>query len=66
MVLLMLRMLLLKDILAPGFKFIEANYGGVYDELTRTVTWIVDVNAKGLVDLTIKVIVEDYGVLTTM
>ena len=53
-----------KDILAPGFKFIEANYGGVYDELTRTVTWIVDVNAKGYVDLTIKVIVEDYGVLT--
>ena len=53
-----------KDILAPGFKFIEANYGGVYDELTRTVTWIVDVNAKGHIDLTIKVIVEDYGVLT--
>ena len=53
-----------KDILAPGFKFIEANYGGVYDELTRTVTWIVDVNAKGYVDLTIKVTVEDYGVLT--
>ena len=53
-----------KDILALGFKFIEANYGGVYDELTRTVTWIVDVNAKGHVDLTIKVIVEDYGVLT--
>ena len=53
-----------KDILAPGFKFIEANYGGVYDELTRTVTWIVDVNAKGHVDLTIKVTVEDYGVLT--
>ena len=53
-----------KDILAPGFKFIDANYGGVYDELTRTVTWIVDVNAKGHVDLTIKVIVEDYGVLT--
>ena len=53
-----------KDILAPDFKFIEANYGGVYDELTRTVTWIVDVNAKGHVDLTIKVTVEDYGVLT--
>ena len=53
-----------KDILAHGFKFIEANYGGVYDELTRTVTWIVDVNAKCHVDLTIKVIVEDYGVLT--
>ena len=53
-----------KDILAPGFKFIEANYGGVYDELTRTVIWIVDVNAKGHVDLTIKVTVEDYGVLT--
>ena len=53
-----------KDILAPGFKFIEANYGGVYDELTRTVTWIVDVNAKDYVDLIIKVTVEDYGVLT--
>ena len=53
-----------KDILAPGFKFIEANYDGVYDELTRTVTWIVDVNAKDHVDLTIKVTVEDYGVLT--
>ena len=53
-----------KDILAHGFKFIEANYGGVYDELTRTVTWIVDVNAKDHVDLTIKVTVEDYGVLT--
>ena len=53
-----------KDILVPGFKFIEANYGGVYDELTRTVTWIVDVNAKDHVDLTIKVTVEDYGVLT--
>ena len=53
-----------KDILDPGFKFIEANYGGVYDELTRTVTWIVDVNAKDHVDLTIKVTVEDYGVLT--
>ncbi len=52
-----------KDILAPGFKFIEANYGGVYDELTRTVTWIVDVNAKNHVDLTVKVKVEDYGVL---
>ena len=55
-----------KDILAPGFKFIEANYGGVYDELTRTVTWIVDVNAKDHVDLTIKVTVEDYGVLTNI
>ena len=53
-----------KDILAPGFKFIEANYGGVYDELTRTVTWIVDINAKNHVDLTVKVKVEDYGVLT--
>ena len=52
-----------KDVLAPGFKFIEANYGGVYDELTRTVTWIVDVNAKNHVDLTVKVKVEDYGVL---
>ena len=52
-----------KDILAPGFKFIEANYGGVYDELTRTVTWIVDINAKNHVDLTVKVKVEDYGVL---
>ena len=53
-----------KDILAPGFKFIEANYGGVYDELTSTVTWIVDINAKNHVDLTVKVKVEDYGVLT--
>ena len=53
-----------KDILTPGFKFIEANYGGVYDELTRTVTWIVDINAKNHVDLTVKVKVEDYGVLT--
>lgn len=47
-----------KDILAPGFKFIEANYGGVYDELTRTVTWIVDVNAKDHVDLTIKLLLK--------
>ena len=53
-----------KDVLAEGLKFIEANYNGVYDELTRTVTWIVDINAKDHVDLTIKVTVEDYGVLT--
>ena len=53
-----------KDVLAEGLKFIEANYNGVYDEATRTVTWIVDINAKDHVDLTIKVTVEDYGVLT--
>ena len=52
-----------KDVLAEGLKFIEANYNGVYDEATRTVTWIVDINAKNHVDLTVKVNVEDYGVL---
>ena len=52
-----------KDVLAEGLKFIEANYNGVYDEATRTVTWIVDINAKNHVDLTVKVKVEDYGVL---
>ncbi|WP_400253077.1 adhesin [Methanobrevibacter smithii] len=58
------KQVVITDTLAKGLKFLGANYGGVYDELTRTVTWIVDVNAKGHVDLTIKVIVEDYGVLT--
>ena len=52
-----------KDVLAEGLKFIEANYNGVYDEATHTVTWIVDINAKNHVDLTVKVNVEDYGVL---
>ena len=52
-----------EDVLAEGLKFIEANYNGVYDEATRTVTWIVDINAKNHVDLTVKVNVEDYGVL---
>ena len=52
-----------KDVLAEGLKFIEANYNGVYDEATRTVTWIVDINAKNHIDLTVKVKVEDYGVL---
>ena len=52
-----------KEVLAEGLKFIEANYNGVYDEATRTVTWIVDINAKNHVDLTVKVKVEDYGVL---
>ncbi|WP_019266189.1 DUF11 domain-containing protein, partial [Methanobrevibacter smithii] len=54
---------IIKDVLAKGLKFIEANYNGVYDEATRTVTWIVDINAKNHVDLTVKVKVEDYGVL---
>lgn len=58
------KQVVITDTLAKGLKFLGANYNGVYDELTRTVTWIVDVNAKGHVDLTIKVTVEDYGVLT--
>ena len=51
------------DTLAKGLKFIGANYNGVYDESTHTVTWILDINAKDKVTLNVTAAVDAYGVL---
>ena len=51
------------DTLAKGLKFIGANYNGVYDKDTHTVTWTLDIDAGKTVELKVNVTVEDYGVL---
>ena len=51
------------DTLAKGLKFLGANYNGVYDKDTHTVTWTLDIDAGKTVELKVNVTVEDYGVL---
>ena len=57
------KQVIIKDVLAKGLKFIEANYNGVYDKSTHTVTWILDINAKDKVTLNVTAAVDAYGVL---
>ena len=50
-----------RDILGEGLVFVSASDGGVYDENTRTVTWIVDL-AKGESKVfTVNTTVSGYG-----
>ena len=50
-----------RDVLGEGLVFVSASDGGVYDENTRTVTWIVDL-AKGESKVfTVNTTVSGYG-----
>ena len=50
-----------RDVLGEGLVFVSASDGGVYDETTRTVTWIVDL-AKGESKVfTVNATVSGYG-----
>lgn len=57
------KQVVITDTLAKGLKFLGANYNGVYDENTHTVTWTLDIDAGKTVELKVNVTVEDYGVL---
>ena len=57
------KQVVITDTLAKGLKFIGANYNGVYDENTHTVTWTLDIDSGKTVELKVNVTVEDYGVL---
>ena len=57
------KQVVITDTLAKGLKFLGANYNGVYDENTHTVTWTLDINSGKTVELKVNVTVEDYGVL---
>jgi len=57
------KQVVITDTLAKGLKFLEANYNGVYDENTHTVTWTLDIDSGKTVKLKVNVTVEDYGVL---
>ncbi len=56
------KQVIIKDVLAKVLKFFEANYDGVYDQSTHTVTWILDINAKNKVTLNVTAAVDAYGV----
>ncbi len=58
------KQVVITDTLAKGLKFLGANYNGVYDENTHTVTWTLDIDSGKTVELKVNVTVEDYGVLT--
>ena len=57
------KQVVITDTLAKGLKFLGANYKGVYDENTHTVTWTLDIDSGKTVELKVNVTVEDYGVL---
>ena len=57
------KQVVITDTLAKGLKFLGANYNGVYNENTHTVTWTLDIDAGKTVELKVNVTVEDYGVL---
>lgn len=57
------KQVVITDTLAKGLKFLGANYNGVYDENTHTVTWTFDIDSGKTVELKVNVTVEDYGVL---
>ncbi|WP_019268928.1 DUF11 domain-containing protein [Methanobrevibacter smithii] len=57
------KQVVITDTLAKGLKFLGANYNGVYDENTHTVTWTLDIDAGKTVELKVNVTVEGYGVL---
>ena len=57
------KQVVITDTLAKGLKFLGANYNGVYDENTHTVTWTLDIDSGKTVELKVNVTVEDYGVL---
>ena len=49
------------DTLGKGLKFINASHNGKYDEVTRTITWIVDLDAGESVVFSVNATVEAYG-----
>ena len=57
------KQVVITDTLAKGLKFLGANYNGVYDENTHTVTWTLDIDSGKTVELKVNVTVEGYGVL---
>lgn len=57
------KQVVITDTLAKGLKFLGANYNGLYDENTHTVTWTLDIDSGKTVELKVNVTVEDYGVL---
>ena len=56
--------LIIKDVLPEGLKFINASNGGVYDSVTKTITWIINITANSTVKLTVDVEVIKSGNIT--
>ena len=54
------------DVLPVGVEFISASNGGVYDEDTRTITWILNLNSLETQRLTVNVKILSYGNLTNV
>ncbi len=49
------------DTLGKGLKFINASHNGKYDESTRTITWIIDLDAGESAVFSVNATVEAYG-----
>ena len=49
------------DTLGKGLKFINASHNGKYDESTRTITWIIDLDAGESAVFSVNAAVEAYG-----
>lgn len=54
------------DVLPVGVELIGASNGGVYDEDTRTITWILNLNSLETQRLTVNVKILSYGNLTNV
>ena len=52
------------DVLPGGVEFVGASNGGIYDEESRTITWILNLNSHETQRLTVNVKVNVYGSLT--
>ena len=52
------------DVLPDGVEFVSASNGGIYDEESRTITWILNLNSHETQRLTVNVKVNVYGSLT--
>ena len=50
-----------RDVLGEGLKFVSASHNGMYEEVTRCITWIVDLNAGETLVFTVKANVIGYG-----
>ena len=51
------------DTLGKGLKFINASHNGKYDESTRTITWIIDLDAGESAVFSVNAAVEAYGII---
>ena len=51
------------DTLGKGLKFINASHNGKYDESTRTITWIIDLDAGESAVFSVNAVVEAYGII---